>query len=144
MTLPLYHLVYQSVATTFLDESELGRILAQSRAWNSAHGLTGVLLFSAGDIMQVLEGTREEVEYIFDRISRDARHANVLKLSDGPIAQRQFEQWSMGFKAVRPEDYAQLQGYVDPARALPQATAGTDSSLREVLAAFVAEDTARF
>ena len=144
MTHPLYHLVYQSVATTFLGESELGHILTHSRAWNSAHGLSGVLLFSAGDIMQVLEGSREEVEYIFDRISRDARHANVVKLSDGPIVRRQFEQWSMGFKAVRPEDYAQLQGYVDPARALPPATADTDSDLREVLAAFVAGDTAGF
>ena len=40
MTLPLHHLVYQSVATTFLGESELGQILAHSRAWNSAHGLS--------------------------------------------------------------------------------------------------------
>lgn len=143
MTLPLHHLVYQSVATTFLDEPELGQILTQSRAWNSSHGLTGVLLFSEGDIMQVLEGSREEVEYIFARISRDARHANVVKLADGPIAQRQFEQWAMGFKAVQPEAYAELHGYIDPSRAVPFAILGTDSSLREILAAFVSEDAIR-
>ncbi|MDQ2770213.1 MAG: BLUF domain-containing protein [Bacteroidota bacterium] len=144
MLKPLHHLVYQSVATTFLDEPELKQVLTQSRAWNSTHGLTGVLLFSAGNIMQVLEGSPEEVQYIFDRIARDARHANLVKLADGPIAQRQFDQWAMGFKAVQPGAYAQLQGYIDPRRALPQGTAGTAIGLREVLAAFVSEDAIRF
>ena len=144
MNFPLYHLVYHSVATTFLGEPELGQILARSRAWNLSHGLTGVLLFSAGSIMQVLEGSREEVQYIFDRISLDARHANVVKLADGPIARRQFEQWSMAFKVVEPEAYARLQGYVDPTHGLPPPAAGADSSLYEVLAAFVSEDATRF
>ena len=144
MDSPLHHLVYQSVATTFLDEPALGQILARSRAWNSSHGLTGVLLFSAGDIMQVLEGSREEVQYIFGRISLDARHANVVKLADGSIARRQFEQWSMGFKAVEPEAYARLHGYVDPTHGLPPPAAGVDRNLYEVLAAFVSEDATRF
>jgi hypothetical protein len=111
----LHHLVYQSSATTGLNETDLTALLAQSRAWNHGHGLTGLLLYSNGDIMQVLEGTQEEVSYIFGRISQDARHGRVVKLSDGPIAARHFSEWSMGFKALEPEEFTNLQGYVDPA-----------------------------
>ncbi|MBX0290189.1 BLUF domain-containing protein [Hymenobacter sp. HSC-4F20] len=110
----LHHLVYQSVATTPMTEPELEMLLTQSRAWNEAHGLTGLLLYSNGNIMQVLEGTQEEVHYIFSRIELDQRHFGVTKLSDGPIHGRNFFQWSMGFRAVNPEAFGQLAGYQDP------------------------------
>ena len=143
MTPELYHLVYQSVATLPMSEPELERVLAQSRAWNSTHGLTGILLYSNGGIMQVLEGRRDEVQAIFARIARDARHAHVVKLSDGPIRQRHFQQWSMGFKAVKTTDFSLLQGYLDPASPLPL-TAVADPGLYAILAAFVSQDEIRF
>ncbi|GAB3739191.1 hypothetical protein GCM10027594_19480 [Hymenobacter agri] len=142
----LHHLVYQSSATTGLNEAELTGLLAQSRTWNHGHGLTGLLLYSNGDIMQVLEGTEEEVRYIFTRIAQDSRHGRVVKLSDGPIAARNFSQWSMGFKALKPEEFTQLQGYVDPARGahLKDLTLAADAGLHSVLATFVADDVIRF
>ena len=141
----LHHLVYQSSATTRLDETELTALLTQSRAWNHGHGLTGLLLYSNGDIMQVLEGTEEEVSYIFSRISQDARHVRVLKLSDGPIAARNFSQWSMGFKALKPEEFTHLQGYVDPTKDsyLNEPAKQADAGLHSVLATFVADDAIR-
>jgi len=142
----LHHLVYQSSATTGLNETELTALLTQSRAWNHGHGLTGLLLYSNGDIMQVLEGTQEEVSYIFGRISQDARHGRVVKLSDGPIAARNFSEWSMGFKALEPEEFTHLQGYVDPAKDtyLNEAGKPADAGLHSVLATFVADDVVRF
>lgn len=142
---PLYHLVYQSVASSVLEESELERVLARSRAWNTAHGLTGVLLHCHGSIMQVLEGPRAEVQAIFARIARDRRHCNVVKLADGPIAGRQFAQWSMGFHAVNPAAFARLQGYFDPAQGrVPTQVRAADAGLHAVLANFLAEDPIRF
>ena len=141
MPTDLYHLVYQSLATVPFNEAELEALLSQSRAWNQAHGLTGILLYGDGGIMQVLEGMTAEVNHIFDRIAHDSRHMQIVKLSDGPISDRSFSQWSMGFKAVRPEDFAQLQGYVNPAGA--DYLAGPveqDTNLRAVLALFVAGD----
>ena len=145
MNSELYHLVYQSFATMPMSEPDLERVLAQSRAWNSAHSLTGILLYSNGGIMQVLEGARAEVQAIFARISRDSRHAHVVKLADGPIQQRQFQQWSMGFKALHPKDFAQLIGYLDPAKPMPM-TMNTlaDRGLHAILAAFVTEEIIRF
>ena len=139
MSLPLHHLVYQSSATVPLGETELERILTRSRAWNTAHDLTGVLIYSNGNIMQVLEGPEDEVRYIFDRISQDRRHREVLKLSDGAAKQRYFSQWSMGFKAVNPADFSHLTGYLNLRE--PLAWAGTvaapDAGLHDLLAGFV-------
>lgn len=143
MTSELYHLVYQSFATLPMSEPELERVLAQSRAWNSAHDLTGILLYSNGSIMQVLEGPHDEVQYIFARISHDTRHAHVVKLADGPIEQRQFQQWSMGFKAVNPADLVQLKGYLDPAEPMALASVA-DPGLFAILAAFATEEVIRF
>ncbi|AYA36724.1 BLUF domain-containing protein [Hymenobacter oligotrophus] len=115
MSLPrLHHLVYQSSATRELSELELQDLLQQSRAWNAAHSLTGMLLYSQGNILQVLEGPADEVHYIFERISRDCRHHNITRLADGPAEQRYFSDWTMGFQAIRPEEYAKLTGYRNP------------------------------
>jgi hypothetical protein len=141
----LYHLVYQSTATTPLSDDDLEALLKQSRAWNTAHGLTGVLLYCHGEIMQVLEGTEQEVHYIFRRIERDYRHRSVTRLSDGPIAQRNFSQWSMGFKAVEPQDFRHLAGYLNPGHPEELHLAGPDSpSLHALLASFVGEDVIRY
>ena len=146
MALPLHHLVYQSRATAPATEFDLTALLAQARTWNTNHGLTGLLLYSNSDIMQVLEGSETEVRYIFDRIARDYRHANIIKLADGPITQRHFSQWSMGFKALDPREFARLQGYINPAAPdyLAGATQEKDSSLHEVLTAFVASEEVLF
>ncbi|KAA9339428.1 BLUF domain-containing protein [Hymenobacter busanensis] len=141
----LYHLVYQSTVTKPLHEPDLQALLTQSRAWNTAHGLTGVLLYSDGDILQVLEGSEAEVQYIFARIFRDVRHQHVVKLADGPIEHRLFSAWSMGFAAVAPEKYRSLAGYVDPHSqeyGLHDADAAPDS-LHEVLSTFVHHETIR-
>ncbi|GAA3930244.1 BLUF domain-containing protein [Hymenobacter algoricola] len=142
----LYHLVYQSSATAPFSDQDLESILRQSRAWNMAHELTGVLLYSHGNIMQVLEGTEEEVRYIFGHIERDYRHIRLVKLSDGPIARRNFSQWSMGFKTVDPQDFEHLNGYLNPTRPgyLTTYSDNENISLHELLATFVTENEIRY
>ena len=142
MNADLYHLVYQSTATTALGEAELRTILTQSRAWNTQHELTGLLLYCEGSIIQVLEGPEAEVRYIFTRISKDFRHVHLMKLSDGYIQQRSFNQWSMGFKVVNSEEFSYLKGYVAPnhSGSLTHSVKNQDVGLHAVLTAFVAAD----
>ncbi|KUG07358.1 hypothetical protein ASU33_13450 [Solirubrum puertoriconensis] len=137
--------MYQSSATNEFSEQELQALLMQSRAWNAAHGLTGVLLYSGGNILQVLEGTEEEVAYIFGRISRDARHHNVTRLADGPITERSFTEWSMGYVPVNADDLANLTGYFNPKGKHPLAVVADHEgpSLHELLTSFVVCDTVR-
>ena len=72
-------------------------ILAVSRANNARDGVTGGLLFSEGCFAQVLEGPLGAVEAAFERIQCDARHCEVVVLQSGPVAKRDFPNWSMAF-----------------------------------------------
>ena len=72
-------------------------ILAASRENNARDGITGGLLFSEGCFAQVLEGPVDAVEGAFERIQCDDRHSDVTVLQVGPIATRDFPDWSMGF-----------------------------------------------
>jgi hypothetical protein len=144
-TQALYHLVYQSTATLPMGDKELEALLKQSRNWNSQHQLTGILLYSEHSIMQVLEGPKDEVFYIFNRIEKDIRHQNVTKLADGEIQQRNFSQWSMGFKAVALSDFEHLAGYLNISQAgfLPPSATRSDESLHSLLASFVSDEVIR-
>ncbi|GAB3225338.1 hypothetical protein GCM10027346_06470 [Hymenobacter seoulensis] len=128
-----------------MTEKDLADLLLQSRRWNTDHQLTGILLYSHGDIMQVLEGPKEEVDYIFERIRQDTRHFRLIKLADGPIQARNFSQWSMGFKAFSPEEFRHLPGYQNPeSRSFLASYSETDNDLlHTLLATFIHEDDIR-
>ena len=129
-----------------LEVPDLKRILAQPCAWNTDQGLTGVLLYGNGSIMQVLESAKNKVRGIFARISRNARHAKVKKLADGPIAHYQFEQWPMQFKALNYEEFARPQGDIAPQQSARNVSrqSNPDADLHAVLAAFATQNVVRF
>jgi hypothetical protein len=52
----VFALVYVSSATKPFSPDELSELLAQARVDNAALGITGMLLYSNGNFMQVLEG----------------------------------------------------------------------------------------
>jgi hypothetical protein len=125
MTEGIYRLVYYSrnkaaespktMATT------IQAILAASRRNNASVGVTGALMFNAGCFAQVLEGPKAAVEHTFERIQQDERHGDVSVLSFGPVADRSFDQWSMGFvgeSVADAEQYGNIadQSGYDPSR----------------------------
>ncbi len=77
--------------------AEVRQILAVSRVNNARDGITGGLLFSQGCFAQVLEGPQAAIEATFERIQGDARHGEVVVLQCGPVAERDFPDWSMAF-----------------------------------------------
>ena len=77
--------------------ADIRSILAVSRRNNARDGITGGLLFSEGCFAQVLEGPLDAVEGAFERIQCDERHSDVTVLQSGPIATRDFPDWSMAF-----------------------------------------------
>ena len=137
----LHYLVYQSYATVPFGDLQLAKLLTQSRAFNASHGLTGVLLYSQGNIMQLLEGSKANVRAVFSRITQDLRHSQVIKLADGPSTHRLFAQWSMGFHAVDPATFKYLTGYVNPndENYLGDNIDWLDAELYELLASFVSD-----
>ena len=92
----LVRLMYASRAVPAVDQEELLAIVRKSKANNPAAGVTGVLCFSEGIFLQVLEGGRGAVNRLYNRIASDSRHTDVELLCYEEIGERRFAGWSMG------------------------------------------------
>jgi hypothetical protein len=104
----LSHLLYLSYETYFLTSVDLERILASSVRNNTRLHLTGLLLYSRGSFMQLLEGEEEDVLNMWERLHRDPRHRDLRLLVYGPIAERSFSDWAMSFRVVEPRDAPEM------------------------------------
>jgi hypothetical protein len=94
-----------------LSRVELRALLKTSRANNTRDGITGMLLYKDGNFMQVLEGHEAAVRATFRRIQRDPRHRGIIELLSGDAAEREFPDFSMGFRDLDSEDVREIAGY---------------------------------
>lgn len=96
-------LVYASRATFPASQdalslnSDVARILMQSRRNNPANGLVGALYFGDGCFFQCLEGPADAVDALYARLPADPRHRDLTVLSREPIRQPAFSGWSMKY-----------------------------------------------
>ena len=107
----VFSLVYLSSGTNRFSSRELGDILAVSRRNNTASGVTGLLLYRDGNLMQVLEGEELVVRALYDRIERDPRHHGLIPVWEAEEPDRQFPDWSMAFRDLAEVDGAAVPGF---------------------------------
>jgi hypothetical protein len=96
----LYFLIYVSIASDALGTEELLDILRVSRENNTRDNITGLLLYKDRRFMQLLEGPQRAVCDTYARIARDPRHRDVTVLLEKETNDRDFADWSMGFKEI--------------------------------------------
>nr|BAD20735.1 putative beta subunit of photoactivated adenylyl cyclase [Euglena quartana] len=72
--------------------AELGRI---SSIRNKEIGVSGFLMYSAPFFFQVIEGTDEDLDFLFSKISMDDRHDRCIVLANGPCTGRMYGDWHM-------------------------------------------------
>lgn len=104
-------LTYTSATTELLSVPELVELIEQIRPKNEALGVTGLLLYSGGNVIQTLEGSEADVMRVFDAICADARHESIEVLDRRTVAARAFATWSMGFRNVTAREVADTLGY---------------------------------
>lgn len=95
------------------DESHIGAILQSCVARNAKNGITGMLLYSQGSFMQVLEGDATAVRETYDRICADPRHHLITLLVEEPVDERHFAAWSMGYKHLQADDLRAFPQYAN-------------------------------
>ena len=74
-----------------------GDIVRVSKVQNPLHDITGVLFFTRGKFLQVIEGPEGELRQLMRNIEADRRHVNVQYVIDTPVQRRGFPQWNMDF-----------------------------------------------
>lgn len=109
----MHTLIYLSAATSLFSDEDITAILSVSRRNNPSLDITGLLLYHEGSILQILEGEKETIHKLFNKIGKDPRHKHVIKMFDSSIEERSFQDWSMGFKKVSDNDWSELEGYLN-------------------------------
>ena len=110
----MYYLIYLSAGVNWFSEKELTDILAISNNNNSRDNITGLLLYSEGNFIQLLEGEEQGVKSTFERISKDQRHKGITPIASGSIEKRNFPEWAMGFKSINSSELGELDAYNNP------------------------------
>jgi Sensors of blue-light using FAD len=93
---PVFELIYVSRANeALLTRSARQNLRIHAQIQNARRDITGLLLYSNGVIMQVLQGDEAIVRKCFARIATDNRHRDVTLLRADTIRTRTFAKWSM-------------------------------------------------
>jgi len=93
-------IIYLSTATKLMSDLQLNNLLETARKQNFSKNITGLLIYMDGNFLQIIEGDDLEVNNLFNKISFDKRHKNIICVNDEIIEKRQFPDWNMGFKAT--------------------------------------------
>lgn len=105
------HIIYVSSAVTPFSEDQLVKLLSISRRNNASLGVSGMLLYKDGNFMQYIEGDAQKTNDLFVKISGDGRHRGIITLARGPIGERLFSDWSMGFRNLEDPTIHSIIGY---------------------------------
>jgi hypothetical protein len=100
----LVRLLYVSQPVGPITTTTTTLILEKSTAYNKRENITGVLCQGSGLWLQVLEGERSQVNFLYARIMSDRTHRNVELLSMEEITHRRFGQWSMALVYLSKDD----------------------------------------
>lgn len=92
-----YQILYHSKATHLGSHVTDLDILREAIAHNERHDIGGFLLKTRECFIQVLEGDEAALLALMDRIRPDPRHYDVVVHYSGPVSERRFGNWTMGY-----------------------------------------------
>lgn len=110
----MYYIIYVSSSAHLMSDNGLKDILVKSYQKNKRLGITGMLLYSEGNIIQLLEGDEKKVTDLYNEIRKDFRHHDIVKVGEGMIEERNFGDWTMGFESFSSKEFSKLEGYRNP------------------------------
>lgn len=94
---PIHFLVYVSRPAPGMGAEQFRDIATHAAQANRSRGITGYLILLDGASLQYLEGKKSVIHALFERICQDKRHTDVSLMAEGPMDDRLFMDWHMGF-----------------------------------------------
>ncbi len=93
----LVRLIYASRVADGFNYDDIEQILTSARKHNLENNVSGLLCYSQKYFLQCLEGSRSNINHIYNKIITDKRHTDLVILDYQEICRRQFSDWSMGY-----------------------------------------------
>ena len=109
----MYRIMYLSNATVRFTDEDLEKLLEIARTNNSKKNVTGLLIMKGRTFLQCLEGNKEDVIEIFEKIKLDDRHDSIVELIEENEGGRYFPNWWMGYKNINHLDAVKTQKLLD-------------------------------
>lgn len=105
--------VSQAVSTQPKILQELRDILTEARHFNHLHDIQGVLYYADGYFFQFLEGPREHIKKLVDKLVKDPRHTHFNFFHDYEFEKGAFSDWSMKYinRNSEVQTYVKSLGY---------------------------------
>ena len=133
----VYQKVYFSNSTEkFHEDTDLDTILQGSVKNNESKDITGLLLYKGGCFLQLLEGEKEVVEDLYDKIYNDPRHKNIITLVDGNYNERLFPYWSMSCRKLTSMDIDEVNKIINWTRFIRDTSSVSNEQIRQLFKAF--------
>lgn len=92
----LVRLIYTSKLDGAILEEESSMICA-AKKYNTENHISGILLCGHDFVFQMLEGSRDSINELYSKISRDQRHKDLVLLRYHEIKNREFADWDFAF-----------------------------------------------
>lgn len=101
---------YISTPIRPMSTEDLMQILNSARLNNIQLGVSGMLLFTGSEFIQILEGEEKVIEELLTTIKHDPRHRDFRIIEKKKITVREYADWTMGFKRVDKDDLRDIPG----------------------------------
>ena len=110
----IFYLCYMSECLVDKEKiiTECEKILYSSQKNNIEYDITGMLALRGNLFIQLLEGDRDHVLNLYQKISKDKRHQHVHILSEGFMPKRSFPEWSMKYVITGPQNEDQISSFL--------------------------------
>jgi len=94
----LHRLIYRSKRAETTTDKDIQDILSACERHNPESEISGVLVHSKNSFFQYLEGEKEYLENLYNKIKEDPRHFDCKLEAIEAINHKVFPGWHMGYK----------------------------------------------
>ena len=113
MKTQLHTICYVSTAVSTITKNKVSDVFDGIVEKNRHLGITGVLLYSHGNFMQIIEGPSVAMRTLYDSIKKDQRHHHIIEIMNQPATERIFQNYLTGFTIVESaKEIFHLQKYL--------------------------------
>ena len=90
-------IIYTSVRNELFSVHEIIEMLKMAQEDNKSNGISGILIYSNNQFLQVFEGMNSTVDHLKRKILSDKRHKNIIIISENKINELEYTYWDMAF-----------------------------------------------
>ena len=100
----MQQLIYVSDKKDNYSKSDTIDVLVSARKRNLERFITGLIVELDNHFFQIIEGSKQDVQDIFNIIQQDPRHQHIRVIYDEPVLKREFGEWAMGYaNSIEPQ-----------------------------------------